>query len=397
MPKRIVLIEPQHGTYEFEYVPQGLLNIAAILKNFGHDVSVHTSLPIPSCDILGISATISQYNQAISISRMADAGIIVLGGAFATTSPVEAISSPAINLVVVGDGESALLELANNSNPREIPGVVYIDKSGAVVINPNLDIKYTLRGDRQENPAYYLLHEVGECINVTRNREYSWNWRWRRKNRPKYWEDFDAEVGQLLDLGVKSVVVTDEHFGDWHDNIRSTITALDKFDSWSCRATTDVVLSRRLDQKLRGSKCNRIELDIYSASDRMLAELGTTTAEDHNLAYELLDYADLNVRIHATLGLPGETIDSMMETWHWLKGKEARLSTFVPMPGTAYYEYCHTYNRFGFDIIGTNRCDFIVDDSAPLHYLPWSSGTISMERFMAIRNQMVEELVMNHE
>jgi len=393
MPKRIALVEPQHGTYKFEYVPQGLLTIAAILENSGHDVSVHSSPPIPSCDILGISATISQFNQAISVASRADAGIVVLGGSFATTSPVEAISSSLINLVIIGDGEGALSELANNSNPREIPGMVYVERGGAVVINPNLDFKYRFRGNRHPVPAYHLLPNIGECINVTRNKEYSWNWRWRRKNKPKYWEDFEKEVIDLVDLGVKSVVVTDEHFGDWHDNIRSTITALDRFDSWSCRATTDVVLSRRLDQKLRGSKCEMIELDIDTASTRMLDELGTTTVEDHNLAYELLDCVGMNIRIHATLGIPGETVDSMMETWHWLKGKEARLSTFVPMPGTVYYEFCHNYNRFGFDIIGTERYDFVVDDSTPLHYIPWSSGTIDTEKFMTIRNKMVEELV----
>lgn len=392
MPKRIVLVEPRYGKYDFSYVPQGLLTIAAILEDEGHDISVHNNLSaLPSCDLLGISATISQYDKALSLARNADAGITIVGGALATTSPVEAISSPFLDLAVIGDGEGPMLELAGGTDPREIPGIVYTDRSGAVVINPNLDYKYRFRGKRQPIPAYHLLQNLGKYINVTRNREYSWSWRWQRKDRPKYWKDFDKEVSVLLDLGVRSVAVTDEHFGDWHDNIRSTITALDRFDSWTCCADTNVILNRRLDQKLRSSKCSLLELDVKTASKRILSELGTTTVDDHNLALELLECAGLNTRIHTTLGLPGETIDSMMETWHWLRGKGARITTFVPMPGTVYYEHSQNYDHFGFDIIGTNRCDFVVDDFRPVYYVPWASNTIDPERFMTIRNEMIEE------
>lgn len=392
MPKKIVLVEPKYGMYEFTYIPQGLLLIAAILEEHGHEVSVYDTSPDISCDILGISATLPQYDRVLSIAMKSDAQNVIVGGSIATTTPVETVSSSLINYAVVGDGEGPMLDFANGVNVREIPGAVY-KRDGAVVINPNLDFKYTFRGRRYPIPAYHLWRgELGECINITRNREYSWSWRWVGRNRPKYWEDFEREVGVLIDLGVKSVSVTDEHFGNWHNNISSTIRALDCFDSWSCKATTDVVLERELDKKLRGSNCSMLELDVKTASPRLLYEMGTVKLEDHELAMELLEYAGIKVRIHVTLGWPGETVSSMTETWEWLTGKNVRISTFVPMPGTVYYECHQDYNHFGLDIIGTNRCDFVIDDSKPVYYLPWKSNTIDQEKFLLLRNRIVEEV-----
>lgn len=387
MPKKIVLIEPDHERYQFNYLPQGILSIAGSLRCKLFDVQVVSGPPIPPCDILGISASTAQYNSAISIARKSRnrAGMIVLGGSHVTTIPVEAMKSPFFDLGVVGDGEDAFTSICMGAEIESIPGVVY-RRNGMLVMNPNLDIEYGFRSGILPHPAYDLYDgKIGHFVNVTRNREWSWSNGWKKKNRPKWWRAFSEELSILRTLGVRSVMLTDENFGCWYNSISTTVSALDKLDSWHCRSSVPNVLRKRLDQKLRSSRCRSIELDCTSGNDRLSNRFGRHPVEDSLLAIELLEGIGIDIKLNVTIGFPGETINSMMDTWRFVSGKMARVSTLSPWPGSMFYESSEAYSEFDYRVNAQSWC-YIDADNSP--NLPWAMNTINPLDFLEIRGKM---------
>lgn len=388
MPKRIVLVEPQYSPYKFNYLPQGLLFIAAKLVENGFDVSIHDSGPLPECDVLGISATTPQYVSALRIAKSARAGVTVIGGAHATTSVAEAMNSPIVDLAVIGDGEDAFYDICRGVPPKNIPGVAYKSK-GAVIVNRNVDVVYTQRNRRMPFIPYQLLDgKIGRHVNVCRNLEYSWNCGWHKKNRPKWWKTFSAEIALLMDLGVREVTITDDNFGGWSSRIDTTIQALDRLDSWRCRSSVNNIVHGQLDRKIRDSRCSEVEIDILSGSKRLLAEFGDHTVGDSERAIKAIEDVGIGVTIRAVIGLPGETYDSMIESLNWLTGRSVRLETLSPYPGTEFYEHHEQYAHFGFEITAIDVSAFDANNGT----IPWKMETIDCRQFVSLRERMMEEL-----
>jgi len=385
----VCLVEPLPSTsYGFTYLPLGLLTIAGALRREGHSVIVAPELPSRQCDVLGISACTLQYKDAIGIAARSMARMIVLGGAHATTATADAMRSSAFDYAIVGDGEVALSKLLAGDKPETIAGLVR-KVDGVLVMNPNLDTDYGFHGnkaaDRASLPAYDLyIGEIGHHVGVSRNREYSWRFKWRRKNRPKFWRDFDTEITQLISLGVDEVTVIDEDFGSWHARTRSTINSLDRLGHWHCRAKTETVLKKRLDQALVSSKCDSVELDIGTASKRLLKEYKKPSLEEHELAAKLLADAGLRVTYKITTGLPGETVDSLRATQGWLHGKEARIERVLPLPGTPYYDEPARFAVFGYRVIWHDFCDY--ENS-----IVWKMDTIATSAFLEIEAEIRKE------
>ena len=388
MPKRVVLVEPQYTSYKFTYVPQGLLFIAARLVEGGYDVSINGGGPVPDCDVLGISATTPQYASAVQLARSANSRVTVIGGAHATTSVAETMDSPFIDLAVVGDGEDAFYNICRGVPPKKIPGVAYRSK-GTVIVNGKKTIRYSQRDRPTPFLPYQLLEgRLGRHINVCRNLEFFWDCEWRRKNRAKWWKSFAAEISLLVDLGVREVTITDENFGCWSSRIGTTIEALDRLDSWRCRSSVRNILDRKLNERIAGSRCREVEIDVLSGSKRMLTEFGTHTVDEAVWAIKAIEDIGIRTTLKVMLGLPGETNDSMLESLNWLAGRSVRLETLSPYPGTEFYEYPDRYNRFGFEVVAIEPFAFDANNGS----MPWRMDTISGSLFTTLRQKMMEEL-----
>lgn len=387
MPKKVCLVEPKHiAHYDFEYVPTGLLSIAATLLTNGHDVSIYRDGDrIPSCDILGVSSSMGQYSRAVSIAKNVDARAKVIGGSFPTVLPVDAIMTTAFDYGIVGDGEIPMLQLANGVSEKNIPGLCYKHR-GAIVVNPKLDM---LPGE-MPIPAHELWNS-GKYININKVRGWAFDGdRWRYRPRLRHNRAFDQEIKLLNDLGVESVFVVDEVFCGGRRDIVCAIRSLDRFRWWACRADTKMIIESRLDQRLVGSNCGLLELDIFTASHRLLSDFGMPSVEKHELALELLEGV-VDVRVHVTIGIPGETIGSLEETEAWISGRKTRISTFVPYPGSDVFENPDDYSQYGFEVTGCDYSDYAINDLEPVYDVPWKSDVIKAEKFLAIRNRLVRE------
>jgi len=137
--------------------PLGLMYLAAALREWGgHRVSIidpkvePISYPeiismIDQCaaDYVGISGMTYEADEvhimAGLIKKAYPEKTVVVGGVHASVAPEELVGDPAIDYVVLGDGEQSfvrLIEQVESGNPYpEIPGVGY-RRNGAQVIHP---------------------------------------------------------------------------------------------------------------------------------------------------------------------------------------------------------------------------------------------------------------------
>jgi anaerobic magnesium-protoporphyrin IX monomethyl ester cyclase len=195
---KIVLLRPP--SYEIEGsrghsmdIPLGLLSIAAVLEARHYEVAVYDGrvegadpaarrahraghirgagwqeisafLRRSSPDIVGISCPFTTQSEvalqlAEVVKRTDERILTVMGGPHASTQP-EAIlaQSPSVDLVVTGEGEYALAEIAEFREGRralaDIPGLVY-RREGAIVRNGRRDAIRRL--DDLPLPAYHLI------------------------------------------------------------------------------------------------------------------------------------------------------------------------------------------------------------------------------------------------
>lgn len=153
--KTVILIHPRvHPTSEYCQVPLGILAVAGPLEKAGYDLLLVDAMVdqdyknkilsrLDSAICVGISCmTGYQIQDGLAIAkaiREKDAGItIVWGGWHPCVAPEQTIAHPLVDAVVIGQGETAMLEitrcLERSLTLRGVKGVFY-KENGAVVKN----------------------------------------------------------------------------------------------------------------------------------------------------------------------------------------------------------------------------------------------------------------------
>jgi radical SAM superfamily enzyme YgiQ (UPF0313 family) len=174
--EKISLINPPplKGVYRHQlYLSIGLAYLAAVLEKNGHDVTVidcpaseiglqqlKNKLSSIEPNLIGITSMTPTIQSAIQSAHVAKEAcpeaIVILGGPHATFMDEQVLTEEkSIDIVVRGEGEHTLLELAqNNSNNKElsnIEGITY-RKSEQIVRTPHR--KYIQNLDDLPRPAY---------------------------------------------------------------------------------------------------------------------------------------------------------------------------------------------------------------------------------------------------
>lgn len=156
--------------------PMGLLYLASALRSAGHEPILYDAktdwdslsnwveiISRTRPDVIGLSAITFEAkvleSMLILARKTAPGTPIVVGGAHATGYPESCARHPAVNYVVVGEGEDTIVELVDaltrGGAPAEVPGVVSLDQSGKVVFAPPRKAPTDL--DSMPLPAWDLL------------------------------------------------------------------------------------------------------------------------------------------------------------------------------------------------------------------------------------------------
>lgn len=155
---KILLICPK---YNFEgYSPTGLVTIASIAENLGHKVKIvdMNVQPLPKdklkYDLIGITGLSLWKKSIIETSKIFRNLPVIVGGPWASISPLEALEIESIDYVCFGEGEETFKEfLQSYPNVKDVKGIGYKDGEKPILNKPR---SYMEEFD-EPLPAWHLI------------------------------------------------------------------------------------------------------------------------------------------------------------------------------------------------------------------------------------------------
>ena len=375
--KRIVLIQPP-SPYLLEpmwKVPLTLCLIRTYLQDQGHEVRIVDlaeasteppwSVPLDA-DIYGMSVYTPQHDIALRIAsylRKETDVLIIAGGHHVSALKENFLSGSDFDLLIIGEGESALKQLCRGDDPEKIPGIVY-QKNGNCFSTPaatritdltslplprfdNIDLsKYKGNASSEERSTLHLgvvtsrgCHfKCAFCAS-----RFFWNQRVTWHNAEKIIFHLDY----LRTLGVDSIEFMDDNFVV-HPDFERILSHLKQLGiTWTCMGRSDCLTLEKA-RLMHASGCSFISLGVESGSDRLLKLMEKkTTVETHKRAISILKKADVPVKALMIAGFPGENEEDARQTEEFIREQPLDLfhfCSFVPFPGTPVWQNPEKYN-----------------------------------------------------
>ena len=185
---KVLLIFPGNRMWGFTY-PLGLIYVANALMKIGVEVKIlnlgnESIHQIKNEKYLFVGITmltgkmISIGLQAAKVIKENDSSTpVVLGGVHPSVMPEQSLENKYVDIVVVGEGEITVQELAKRliagENLEGIQGVAFKDKSGKIIMNPprdfidlntlDFDLPYDLLGTKFYKSSTIPVHTSRGC------------------------------------------------------------------------------------------------------------------------------------------------------------------------------------------------------------------------------------------
>ncbi len=401
---RVCLVNPliQKSMWENDlaakWPPLGIAYIAAVLEKAGHEVKIlerrwliggrkrtqenlqgldeltRASLSEFNPRIVGITATTTQISDAYRTARVVkrlDPSIqVVIGGCHATVEPESTLAQcPEIDIVVRGEGEEVMTELASGAQLSGIKGLTLRNGNGFA---HNLIRPFVQDLDQLPYPARHLLDRKtyftsngttlrGFFLNATnvfttRGCPYSCSYCARdclaaantgpyvRFQSPEYVMD---EIKYLMDnYGVDGILFAEDIFALRRARVEALCekmlsSGISEKIQWGTNLRVDCVTPSLL-KLMRDAGCVRIIYGCESGSQRILSLLGKrANVEQNEKAVRHTKEVGITCEVNMMLGLPTETEDDILATIAFLKRcQPGRINKgkLYPIPGTILYK-----------------------------------------------------------
>ena len=370
--------------------PVGLLTLAAVLREDGHDVRFLDAarqflvtngewarrIQAHAPDLVGFSAITPAFLDAYDVCRRVKDLLpdvrTVFGGVHVSWGRERILRDyPAIDALVAGEGESALRDLARGGDPSDIAGCLW--REGAGVRSGPVQTRDTLcRMDDLPFPAYDLAEGFperyhlplfssprGPGANIISSRGcvyrcsycdrsvYSHSYRW---NSPEY--TFEQVRWLRKDFGIRHVTFYDDLFTLNQDRVARLCALLRRARlgvSFNCIVRVGH-LGDELIRELKSAGCWVVHVGIESGDQEILDR------HKEGLSLDLIR-RDVN-RLHEAglwvkglfmMGFPGETEASIRRTIDFacsLPLKDANVTAFTPYFGAPIQQEIQTLGSF---------------------------------------------------
>jgi anaerobic magnesium-protoporphyrin IX monomethyl ester cyclase len=373
-------------------IPFGIAMIASILQSAGHDVELLVFTPdTPIMETLGpflqrfqprlfcLTAVSTQFplicDIAEAIKKLDPAIFVVLGGAHASLMPEEAIASPFIDAVCVGEGDTAIVELATQiqtgRQPTGIPNL-WLKQPGTNVVEKNESAPFLRNLDSLPFIDRELwrpwIHEPERDPSVLVGRgcpfrcSYCSNHMLGKLASGAYVRfrspaNIIAEIEQITqDAKVTNVYLEVETIGVKVDYAFQLCQALINFNAQrdtpiqfkinlavTHKLVQDIDLLNRLFTEFKRANIVTINIGLESGSERIRNEvLRRPSYSNEDILYfcSLAKKYDIKITMFVMMGLPGESIADFRETLRIVRLCEPHniwLSIYYPYPGTDLY------------------------------------------------------------
>jgi len=397
---KILLINPplsmkeQSGGSSLEKVanvtqPLGLAYLAAVLEQEKFEVKIidcpqsnirfgelNEMIKRENPEIVGLTATTLSFSNALEVAKNMKSSMpnifTIIGGPHITASPTDTISNKCFDLGILREGEYTLLETARKIEDEgfdfdrsSIRGVVYREDD----IEGSDDVRFTQPRDYIKDldslplPARHLLPPLAEyhptpasckkvplgtmitsrgCPNqcIFCDRKVFGNF--TRFHSPKRVVD---EIEELVKkFGAKEIKFWDDTFTANQDRafeICDEILRRKIKITWTCLTRVNNV-SKELLRSMKASGCWQVLYGFESGNQKILdiMKKGITLEQSENAARWSRELG-FNVRGSFVLGIPGETRETIMDTFNFAKKLRLDAVNFymlTPYPGTEVYD-----------------------------------------------------------
>jgi anaerobic magnesium-protoporphyrin IX monomethyl ester cyclase len=373
---KVALVNPPilKGVYHHQpFLPIGLAYLAAVLKENGHEVTVIDCLALEidheqlkaklssfGPNVVGItSMTPTIQSTLLSTHAVKEAcpdAVVALGGPHATFMDKQILEQDAtVDVVVRGEGEQTLLEIAQNTaDSKSLSGVAgtTFRSNGQIVQTPTRPFIQKL--DELPYPAYDLfplnryrlfgklflpvITSRGcpyQCAFCTTSRILGKEYRMRSpKNivdeleflKNTYGADAFTFYDDTLTLDKNRIFKICEGIQTKKINL-----------PWDCQTRVDQI-SKEILVKMRETNCQQVFFGVESGCQEILnAVKKRTTVEQNATAIKLAKEVGLFVAVSIMIGYPGETPEMLRQTLDFVRRTEpddVYLCVATPYPGT---------------------------------------------------------------
>ncbi|MFW6108302.1 MAG: B12-binding domain-containing radical SAM protein [bacterium] len=396
---KVLLIQPSpprtrwpRGSFRSRWVPTGLAYLAAAARRAGHEVRVYSQeeqlikngfdwgaadaglrelLEDFRPGLVGLSVVTPAMVEAEGQARLAKATcgeetLVVAGGPHVTALPERTLAEcPAIDAAVLGEGEGALVELAERGACDDVAGLCF-RRDGSVVRTPPRPRQHDLDA---LGPVPYDLFDMEHY--TARDR---WMIRWLPlratnlrtsrgcPNRCRFCAGHLVSgpgvrfhsIGYVVEqmrlaverFGVEAIYFEDDTLGADRDRLLELCEAIRRADLHRQARWNGLLRVSQADPEVLGAMkaagCFQVEFGFESGSDAMLRNLNKNTTVAMNLrAARLAHEAGLRIYADIMVGLPDETEDDVRATLRFLRRARPEVISFTrmyPLPGTAIYK-----------------------------------------------------------
>lgn len=283
--------------------------------------------------------------------------IIILGGPHAIAAQSEIFQEcPAIDLVIQGEGEEAIVKLLQGAACSTIPGVLAKDSQAELIPYELLHI------DSVAFPKYHRfdLERYGNTMFLASSRGCVYNCsfcgapkflgkRWRAFKRERMIEEFEYWYGK----GYRHFYFSDSLFVLDKKRIADFCKYIIESGYKDVVFTADGLradhLTLEILQHLKEAHFKFITLGVESVNDETLKffNKGETFNQIDN-ALSMADSLSFDISIYLVIGAPNESYDDAIKSIRYpLRYKNINssiVSKLMPIRGTSYYEYAVEHN-----------------------------------------------------
>jgi radical SAM superfamily enzyme YgiQ (UPF0313 family) len=371
---RICLARPFHHSHLIQ-PPLALGYLSAFLQRHGHHVRVLDGLSLgvdnaalaarcAGADLVGISTLSDYYPQTVGLTReLKRRGIpVVIGGPHATFVPARTLEETGADYVVVGEGETAMLELAgalSEGGPAQgIPGVATPSQPEVPPRALIEDLDRLPFPDWDDCPpgSYPKAPHGGVAkrypiapVTTTRGCPYSCSFcsspfLWQRRIRYRSPENVLDEIERVARRhGVKEIHFEDDNLTLKRAHVEEICTGLLARGIGVSWATPNGIRVDTIDRDLldlmRESGCYSIAFGVESASPEILRRCGKRTSINRiEQTIAMAHEAGLITQGFFIFGLPGETEQTIQQTIDFARHSKLDKAQFLlldVMPGSA--------------------------------------------------------------